>query len=420
MSSRGHRRAGSRTGGKLARRTPCDVRRALTRATETAVVPLLAKRRARRSGRLPSCRDRPSVPSRRVALALVVESVARLRTPFSPPSPREPASAGRARNFGASVTPPIRLAALRVARRAMRRTDFCHLTSSYEHPRPVGSRRVACWCTRDGGESPASHQSDSLRRAALHSRGHRGGPCPPIAMCYGRASDIPVAALEMDPALARVINVENRRDRRSTLRVNESDWKRSGTPSFRQGPLPRNALSSIRLRPPPTVRLGHRAAGYRRLWLTRILSGAGGSDSRARAPLPVGIALLEVWATLVDFCNLNGARAHPTSVRSSHASGAFAPLLAGTNRCRLRWLPQDVAASRACKPRTARDGSTRAAFHLRGKDEFMGWSARAKANARCGTSVPSSQRPWHPVMGATRRESWTSSRLVAPIEIPRG
>jgi len=33
----------------------------------------------------------------------------------------------------------------------------------------------------------------------------------------------------------------------------------------------------------------------------------------------------------------NDARAHPTSVRSSHASGAFAPLLAGTNRCRLRW-----------------------------------------------------------------------------------
>jgi len=142
MSSRGHRRAGSRTGGKLARRTPCDVRRALTRATETAVVPLLAKRRARRSGRLPSCRDRPSVPSRRVALALVVESVARLRTPFSPPSPREPASAGRARNFGASVTPPIRLAALRVARRAMRRTDFCHLTTSYRYPCLVSFRRV--------------------------------------------------------------------------------------------------------------------------------------------------------------------------------------------------------------------------------------------------------------------------------------
>jgi len=43
--------------------------------------------------------------------------------------------------------------------------------------------------------------------------------------------------------------------------------------------------------------------------------------------------------TLVDFCNLYDTWAHPASVRSPHASGAFlAPLLAGTNRCQLRRL----------------------------------------------------------------------------------
>jgi len=50
-------------------------------------------------------------------------------------------------------------------------------------------------------------------------------------------------------------------------------------------------------------------------------------------------------ATSVD------ARAHPTSCRSSHASEAFAPLLAGTNRCQLRWpgavLPRRGPANRA-------------------------------------------------------------------------
>jgi len=42
MSPLGHCLAGSRTGGKLARRTSFDVRFAFTRSTETATMPDLA------------------------------------------------------------------------------------------------------------------------------------------------------------------------------------------------------------------------------------------------------------------------------------------------------------------------------------------------------------------------------------------
>jgi len=45
-----------------------------------------------------------------------------------------------------------------------------------------------------------------------------------------------------------------------------------------------------------------------------------------------------------------------TSCRSSHASEAFAPLLAGTNRCQLRWPFRRVAAWGAGEPRAARPG----------------------------------------------------------------
>jgi hypothetical protein len=51
--------------------------------------------------------------------------------------------------------------------------------------------------------------------------------------------------------------------------------------------------------------------------------------SGRRASLGLGEAC-RLLQPLID------ARAHPTSVRPSHASGAFAPLLAGTNGCRLR------------------------------------------------------------------------------------
>jgi len=61
------------------------------------------------------------------------------RTVFTPVSPPR-ASARGAEYPWASAAPPIRLAAPRSSRRAMRRTDFCLLTSTYEHPRLAGSR----------------------------------------------------------------------------------------------------------------------------------------------------------------------------------------------------------------------------------------------------------------------------------------
>lgn len=45
-----------------------------------------------------------------------------------------------------------------------------------------------------------------------------------------------------------------------------------------------------------------------------------------------------------------------SSCLSSHASEAFAPLLAGTNRCQLRWPFRRVAARGTGEPRTARPG----------------------------------------------------------------
>jgi hypothetical protein len=74
------------------------------------------------------------------ALSLT-ECDTRRHTPFSPWDRR------LVRQHDVRNTPwpaphrPNRLAAPRATRRAMRRTDFCHLTSSYEHPRLVGSWR---------------------------------------------------------------------------------------------------------------------------------------------------------------------------------------------------------------------------------------------------------------------------------------
>jgi hypothetical protein len=77
---------------------------------------------------------------------------------------------------------PNRLAAPRSTRRAMRRTDFCHLTSTYEHPRLVGSwlRKLPLACP-------------GIR--LLHGRAiHFGGAS---ALAGARASDTPVALLAM-------------------------------------------------------------------------------------------------------------------------------------------------------------------------------------------------------------------------------
>jgi hypothetical protein len=76
------------------------------------------------------------------ANAFVVECAAQPRAPFSPRSRRLVRQHVGAEYPSASAVSPIRLAVPRASRRAMRRTDFCLLTSSYEHPRLAGSRCV--------------------------------------------------------------------------------------------------------------------------------------------------------------------------------------------------------------------------------------------------------------------------------------
>jgi len=71
-----------------------------------------------------------------------------------------------------------------------------------------------------------------------------------------------------------------------------------------------------------------------------------------------------------------------TSCRSSHASEAFAPLLAGTNRCQLRWPPARVAAWEACEPRTARPGFRTVRSTCVDEAVCAGRSAREKARTR--------------------------------------
>jgi hypothetical protein len=128
---------------------------------------------------------------------------------------------------------------------------------------------------------------------------------------------------------------------------------------------PRGALSSARLRPGPAARCGHRATGLRRP-LAR-------PDT-----LRIRSSSTPVHATVASGVRLSGSRCRsPTSatfatrghtrraIRSSHASGAFAPLLAGTNRCRLRRPPVRYRAE-SLRAATATRRLARVAFHWRG------------------------------------------------------
>jgi hypothetical protein len=128
--------------GSFARRPSCDERLAFTRATETVTLPHLAELQERRSGRLPPCRDRPEFPP--AAVPHVPPGLEASCDPRTVLASRPPpcASARRSESPWASAASSIRLAVPRASRRAMRRTGFCHLTSSYEHPCLAGSRVV--------------------------------------------------------------------------------------------------------------------------------------------------------------------------------------------------------------------------------------------------------------------------------------
>jgi len=94
------------------------------------------------------------------------------------------------------------------SQRAMRWTDFCHLTSSYQYPRIVGSPCVKRLRAAEWRRSPVARQCDSLRRAAqtrklLCGVFQHGGRCLPVALRACLASDTPVASPTRLVTLAR-------------------------------------------------------------------------------------------------------------------------------------------------------------------------------------------------------------------------
>jgi len=164
---RGHRFAGSRTDGQLARRTPCGARLALTRATETVPTPHLAERREHSQDAFRRVAIDRVTPLADAVAAFWLECVSRLSRTVLTSEPPSCASAQRVESSSASAAPPICLAAPRAGRRAMRRTDFCHLTFFVRAPAP---RRLS---TRQALARPAYRgdrlihvQDDSLRWVA--------------------------------------------------------------------------------------------------------------------------------------------------------------------------------------------------------------------------------------------------------------
>jgi len=108
-----------------------------------------------------------------------------------------------------------------------------------------------------------------------------------------------------------------------------------------------------------------------------------------------------------------------SSCRSSLASEAFAPLLAGTNRCQLRWPLRRVAAvvsrrAAHCTPRLSHG-----AFHLRGRGSCTGRGAREKTEPRALDDVArvllvTPRAPGSPIRLIP--QVWKTWGLVAPAE----
>ena len=211
LSPLGHRLAGSRTDGQLARRPCCHERLALTRATETVTLPHLAELQERRSGRLPPCRDRPGFPpGRRALLATWFGSVARLAhrsrleaaavcvsTPFG-----EPLGQRRV------VDSPCGSSSV-ATRDASDQFLPSHVFVRAPVPRRLPTGRTLA---RPPSEIPsASRQNESLRWV---SRGpssgfHRVGRCRPVAMRENRTSDTPVASCP-EPVELALLTLSNR------------------------------------------------------------------------------------------------------------------------------------------------------------------------------------------------------------------
>jgi len=165
LSSRGHRRTGSRHRSEANSRAISEetTRVALTRATKTAAVPSFRDEYEPRSRRLPSCRERASVNSTvDASVRFLWECAAAPHTVVT--SERRSVRQHVLRRLLGERLVLTCLAASQAPWRAVRRTDFCLLTSSYEYPRLVGSRRLRALSRPCFGESPDSRESGSLLR----------------------------------------------------------------------------------------------------------------------------------------------------------------------------------------------------------------------------------------------------------------
>jgi hypothetical protein len=259
-----------------------------------------------RSRRLPSCRDRPGLPrGRRAALAPVFESYARLAHRSRRGGAAACVSTSCGDLFGQCRGVHFPCGSSSASGTGVRRTDFCLLTSSYEHPRLVGSRCV----TRGNaparpGRSPASRQCDSLRRAARPFWVIAAGVVFPWR-CVPAVPLAPLSLLSRRTLRSRANGPSSEKPRSSPSRSRERCVleERPEVPSIDREPSPRDALSSARLRPcadaavwPPRCRTS-----------TTFARADPLGSVRARPPFtrPVasGVALLWVSASLADFCN---------------------------------------------------------------------------------------------------------------------
>jgi hypothetical protein len=177
-------------------------------------------------------------------------------------------------------------------------------------------------------------------------------------------------------------------------------------PSIRQGPLPRDALSSARLR----TSFPHGLAADTGAISTFSPCSCPCEPEQARPPStrPVagGSALLWISVLLADFCNLKRRTGTPVE-RSILARewGFLAPLLAGTNRCRLRWSCGTSPRRTTCEPRPARragarrDPLTRATL---GAGLGAGAKARPCRERRWAALLAALRAPGSPAGGGTR------------------
>jgi len=155
---------------------------------------------------------------------------------------------------------------------------------------------------------------------------------------------------------------------------------------------------------------------------SRIFSDPCGLGSRARAPLPLGIALLRAFGVACRLLQPETTRGHTRRASNPHTRAGLL----------LRCSPAPTDAGCVGLPVRCRIGGLRATTCSRRLDarrvplawtgQVMGRSAREKATRVLERyrACPPRGAPGTRVTGSTGGEAWSSSPLVAPAEIHFG